>query len=163
MRKQDFTPGLNQVKVAGLFTKNKQEAVQPVPSFLRSLLTTYAMNLREDDFLFPGGWRWRPDVGRWETDGWVRGKSAGAFLRFDAAKGGIVIGREGKDQNGGVLDFHSLRHFFGAACDRAGISDGLRCKLHRASKQKLLDRYTHRELAELTAAVEELPAIAWGG
>jgi hypothetical protein len=39
---------------------------------------------------------------------------------------------------------------------------GLRRKLHRASCPKLLDRYTHRELAELTAAVEELPAIAWG-
>jgi hypothetical protein len=34
--------------------------------------------------------------------------------------------------------------------------------LHRASCQKLLDRSTHRELDELTAAVEELPAIAWG-
>jgi hypothetical protein len=39
---------------------------------------------------------------------------------------------------------------------------GLRRKLHLASCQKLLDCYTHRELAELTAAVEELPAITWG-
>jgi hypothetical protein len=91
----------------------------------------------------------------------VKGKSAGEFLRFDAAKVGIVIGRKGKEQNGGVLDFHSFRHFYGTVCDQAGISDGLRRKLHRASTQKLLDRYTHRELAELTAAVEELPAIAW--
>jgi hypothetical protein len=92
----------------------------------------------------------------------VKGKSAGEFLRYDAARVGIVIGRKGKEHNGGVLDFHSLRHFYGTVCDRAGISDGLRRKLHRASCQKLLDRYTHRELAELTAAVEELPAIAWG-
>jgi hypothetical protein len=34
--------------------------------------------------------------------------------------------------------------------------------LHRSSCRKLLERYTHRELAELTAAVEELPAVAWG-
>ena len=60
-----------------------------------------------------------------------------------------------------MLDFHSLRHFYGTVCDQAGILDGLRRKLHRASTQKLLDRYTHRELAELTAAVDELPAVAW--
>jgi hypothetical protein len=62
-------------------------------------------------------------------------KSAGEFLRFDAAKVGIVIGRKGKEQNGGVLDFHSLRHFYGTVCDQAGISDGLRRKLHRAQSK----------------------------
>jgi integrase len=160
VRKQDFTNGMAHVKVAGMFTKNNQEALQPVPSFLRSVLAAFVANLQDGDFLFPGGWQ--QVGGRWETAGWVKGKSAGEFLRFDAARVGIVIGRSGKEQNGGVLDFHSLRHFYGTVCDRAGISDGLRRKLHRASCQKLLDRYTHRELAELTAAVEELPAIAWG-
>jgi integrase len=159
VRKQDFTDGMAQVKVAGMFCKTKHEALQPVPSFLRPVLAAYVANLQDGDFLFPGG---RKQVGgKWETAGWVKGKSAGEFLRYDAAKVGIVIGREGKEQNKGVLDFHSLRHFYGTVCDQAGISDGLRRKLHRASSQKLLDRYTHRELAELTAAVEELPAIAW--
>jgi integrase len=159
VRKQDFTDGMAHVKVAGMFTKNKQEALQPVPSFLRPILATYVANLQDGDFLFLGGWQ--QVGGKWETAGWVKGKSAGEFLRYDAAKVGIVIGRKGKEQNGGVLDFHSLRHFYGTICDQAGISDGLRRKLHRASTQKLLDRYTHPELAELTAAVEELPAIRW--
>lgn len=159
IRRQDFSPGMTHVKVSGQFTKNKREALQPIPSFLRPVLVDFVANLQDDEFLFPGGWR-RVD-GKWETAGWVRGKSAGEFLRHDAAKVGIVIGREGKEHNGAVLDFHSLRHFYGTVCDQAGISDGLRRKLHRASSQKLLDRYTHRELAEITAAMEELPAISW--
>jgi hypothetical protein len=147
------------VKVAGMFTKNKQEAVQPVPIFLRPILATYVANLRDGDFLFPGGWQ--QAGGKWETAGWVKGKSASEFLRYDAARVGIVIGRKGKEQNHGVLDFRGLWNFYGTVCDQAGISDGLRRKLHRASTQKLLDRYTHCALADLTAAVEELPAIAW--
>lgn len=126
---------------------------------MRPILTVYVASVQADDFLFSGGWL--QIGGKWEAAGWVKGKSAGKFLRYDAAKVGIVIGWKGKEQNKGVLDFHSLRHFYGTVCDRAGISDGLRRKLHRASPQKLLDRYRHRELAELTAAVEELPAIAW--
>jgi hypothetical protein len=159
VRKQDFTDGMAHAKVACMFTKNKQEALQPVPSFLRPILAAYVANLQDGDFLFPGGWQQAGS--KWETARWVKGKSAGEFLRFAAARVGIVIGRQGKEQHGGVLDSHSLRHFYGTVCDQAGISDGLRRKQHRASTQKLLDRYTHRELSELTAAVEELPAIRW--
>jgi integrase len=159
VRKQDFTGGMAQVKVAGMFCKNQQDAFQPVPSFMRPIIAAYVANLQDSDFLFPGGWQ--QVGGKWQTAGWVKGKAAGEFLRYDGARVGIVIGRKGKEQNHGVLDFHSLRHFYGTMCDRAQISDNLRRKLHRASTQKLLDRYTHRELAERTAAVEELPAVAW--
>jgi integrase len=157
VRRQDFETGMTQVRVSGVFTKNSQEAIQPIPSFIRSMLAAFVANLQDGDFLFPGGWQ--QVNGKWEPMGWVKGKSAAEFLRYDAAKVGIVIGRNGREQNGGVLDFHSFRHLYCTLCDQAGLSDGLRRKLHRASCQKLLDRYTHRELDELTAAVEQLPAM----
>ena len=73
---------------------------------------------------------------------------------------GIVIGRKGLEANGGrVLDFHSFRHSYVSALDRAGISEGLSRKLARASCRAILERYTHREFEELSAAIEGIPAI----
>jgi hypothetical protein len=58
-----------------------------------------------------------------------------------------------------VLDFHSFRHSYISSLDRAGLSEGLARKLARASCRAILERYTHREFAELAEAVEALPAI----
>ena len=68
--------------------------------------------LGDDEFLWPGGWE--PDgKGRWVEAGWIAGQEAGEFLRQDAAPVGVVIGRKGRDANGGrVLDFHSFRHAY---------------------------------------------------
>jgi hypothetical protein len=95
--------------------------------------------------------------------GWIAGKSAGEFLRKDGARVGIVIGRKGQEANGGrVLDFHSFRHSYVSALDRAGISEGLSRKLARASCRAILERYTHREFEELCTAVEAIPALKLG-
>ena len=96
--------------------------------------------------------------------GWIAGKEAGELLRKDAAPVGIVIGRKGQEANGGrVLDFHSFRHSYISALDRAGISEGLSRKLARASCRAILERYTHREFEELSAAIEGIPAIRLEG
>ena len=163
VRRGDFGPGLALVKVAGEFTKNGKEAVQPIPSFLRPALAEVLQSLADGDFLWPGGWN-RDERGRWAPAGWVAGKDAGELLRRDAAQVGIAIGRSGKDANEGrVLDFHSFRHSYVSALDRAGLSEGLARKLARASSRAILDRYTHREFGELAAAVESLPAIGLEG
>jgi integrase len=163
VRKADFGPELAHVRVAGTFTKNSKDAVQPIPSFLRTALAEYVATLGDDDFLWPGGWE--PDgQGGWVEAGWIAGKEAGELLRKDAAPVGIVIGRKGQESNGGrVLDFHSFRHSYVSALDRAGISEGLSRKLARASSRAILERYTHRELEELSAAVEDIPPIRLSG
>jgi integrase len=159
VRKGDFGPGLALVRVAGEFTKNGKEAVQPIPSFLRPGLAAALGGMADEDFLWPGGWM-KDERGRWAPAGWVAGKDAGEPLRRDAARAGIAIGRAGREANGGrVLDFHSLRHSYVSALDRAGLSEGLARKLARASSRAILERYTHREFAELAEAVEALPAI----
>jgi integrase len=162
VRKRDLAADLSSVRVAGLFTKNGREAVQPVPSFLRPEIAARVAGLGDDEFLWPGGWR-RDAAGRWEEAGWVAGKEAGEFLRRDATTVGIVIGRKGRDANGGrVLDFHSFRHSYVSSLGRAGISEGLSRKLARASCRAILDRYTHQEFDELAAAVESIPSIRLG-
>jgi integrase len=154
VRKADLGADLASVLVTGQFTKNGVDAVQPVPSALRADLEAYVAGLGEEEFLWPGGWQ-RDEQGRWVEAGWIAGKEAGEFLRRDAAKVGIVIGRKGKEANGGrVLDFHSLRHTYVSALAQAGVSEGLSRTLARASCQAILERYTHREFEELSAAVE---------
>src|SRR5262249_38297792 len=108
VRKGDFGPELAFVRVGGEFTKNGKEAVQRIPSFLRPALAEATVPLADGDFLWPGGWV-QDKKGRWVEARWVSGKGAGEFLRRDAARAGILIGREGKESNGGrVLDFHSF-------------------------------------------------------
>ena len=159
VRKGDFGPDQSFVRIAGQFTKNGKEALQPIPSFLRPALTEYVAGLGDEDFLWPGGWR-QDDKGRWVEAGWISGKEAGQVLRRDAVRVGIVIGREGKEANGGrVLDFHSFRHSYVSALDRAGISEGLSKKLARASCRAILERYTHHEFEELAQAIEGMPAL----
>lgn len=149
VRRGDFAPGLALVKVASGFTKNGKEAVQPIPSFLRPLLAEAVQSLTDEDFLWPGGWK-RDERGRWAPAGWVAGKDAGALLRRDAARVGIVIGRSGREANEGrVLDFHSFRHSYVSALDRAGLSEGLSRKLARASSRAILERYTHLSLIHI--------------
>jgi integrase len=132
-RKEDFGPEYSYVRISGQFTKNGADAAQPIPSFLRPAMAEYVATLGDDDFLWPGDWA-QDDQSRWVEAGWIAGKSAGEFLRRDAAKVGIVIGREGKEANGGlVLDFHSFRHCYVTQLARAGISEELSRKLARAS------------------------------
>ena len=154
-RRADFGPGLAQVRVAGEFTKNGKEAVQPIPSFLRPALAAAVAGLADGDFLRPGGWR-KYERSRWAEEGWVAGKRGGRLPPRGAAWAGIAIGRSGMEANGGhVLDFHSFRHSDVSSLDRAGLSEGLA----RAASRAILERYTHREFGELAAVVESLPTI----
>ena len=69
-------------------------------------------------------------------------------------------GRKAKDANGGrVLDFHSFCHSYVSSLDRTRISEGLSWELARASWRVILERYTRRKLAALSAAVELIPVI----
>jgi hypothetical protein len=159
VQKSSFGKGFTYVQITGDRTKNRKDAIQPIPSFLRSAIATAVAQLNECDFLWPGGWK-KDEKGRWIEAGWVSGKGAGEFLRKDAAKVGIVIGRVGHEANGGrVLDFHSFRHSYISALDRTGLSEGLSRKLARASCRSILEQYTHREFEDLLEAVEAIPVI----
>jgi integrase/recombinase XerD len=158
VRKCDFDEGFAFVTLSGVFTKNGKRAVQPLPAEIGGLLREYTANLAPDDFLWPGGWQ-QNEQGAWVEAGWIKDKRAGDLLRADAAKIGIVIGRKGRQANGGkVLDFHSLRHTYISNVERAGVSRGTMAWLSRATPA-VIGRYTHRELGELAAAVLDMPKL----
>lgn len=154
MKKRHFASGYGFVSLPGEFTKNRRRANQPIPPGLREALATFATNVPDDAFLWPGGWEEKE--GKWVPAGWIKSRSAADFLRMDARKAGIVIGREGKVANGGrVLDFHSLRHTFISNLERVGVGDGMRQQLSRATGG-IVQRYTHRELDQLAAESQRL-------
>jgi len=91
------------------------------------------------------------------ASGWVKDHRSGDFLR-DAADVGIAIGRKGNAANGGkVLDFHSFRHTYISNLERAGVSDGVKELLSRATAG-VTERYTHRDLAQLSEVCTRMPA-----
>lgn len=162
LRKCDFGEGMQFLTLDGTFTKNNKRAIQPLPPAIRQPLIDYLVNLAPEEFLWPGGWR-RDENGRWVEAGWVKDRRAGEILRVDAALAGIVIGRKGKDKNGGkVLDFHSFRHTYISNLERAGVSVSTKEQLSRATAG-VIERYTHRELSELTTVVERMPALDLSG
>ncbi|MBA2224663.1 tyrosine-type recombinase/integrase [Thermogemmata fonticola] len=156
IRRQDFTEDFAFVTLSGLFTKNRKRATLPIPPGLREVLAEYAAKLAPDEFLWPCGWK-QNEKREWVPDGWIKDGRAGDFLRADAALVGIVIGRKGKEANGGrVLDFHSFRHTYISNLERADVTDGLRGQLSRATAQ-VVERYTHRELGRLAEVAQRLP------
>jgi len=156
IRRQDFTDDLSIVVLSGLFTKNRKKAMLPLPPALREILADYVTKLRPEEFLWPGGWR-QNENGEWIAAGWIKDSRAGDMLRADAGGVGIIIGRVGKEGNGGrVLDFHSLRHCHISNMDRLDIGDGLRAQLSRATAG-VIERYTHREVEQLIDVARRLP------
>jgi integrase len=154
VRRSDIDEGFRFVNLSGMFTKNRKKAMIPIPTALGQALVVYAAKLSGDEFLFPGGWEKQGE--EWVNAGWIKDHRASDFLRFDAAGTGIVIGRKGKAANGGkVLDFHSFRHTYISNLERAGVSDGMKEKLSRATAG-VLERYTHHDLDRFSEASDRM-------
>jgi hypothetical protein len=81
------------------------------------------------------------------------------MLKADLAAAGIPYEVEGP--HGPLFaDFHALRHSFITMMERAGISPKTAQELARHSDIRLtMQRYTHKTLHDLAAAVETLPVL----
>lgn len=156
VRRCDFGEDFRFVTLSGQFTKNLKRATVPIPSAIRQALIDYTADLSPEEFLWPGGWT--KDGENWVEAGWIKDRRAGEILREDATKVGIVIGRKGKEANAGkvVYDFHSLRHTYISNLERAGISEGMKKQLARATAG-IVERDTHRELGQLSEVAERIP------
>lgn len=123
------------VKLSGEYTKNGEEAVQPIaPGVVRQIRPL--LTRRPSGPLWPGTWYER----------------AARMLRHDLATAGIpATTAEGK------ADFHALRHTF---VTLLGQSSSLKAtqKLARHSTPILtVDRYSHADMAEMAKAVATIP------
>ena len=66
-----------------------------------------------------------------------------------------------RDDAGGVVDFHALRHTFCTLLARSGVHPRVMQAMARHSDPKLtLSRYTHVETAEQAAALDLLPDLS---
>ncbi len=130
-----------QVRVEASYTKNGQQAVQPLPREAAWRLRRYLADRHEstpaNSPLFSGTWCQR----------------AAEMLRHDLAEAGIPFETEE-----GVVDFHALRHTFISHLSRCGADPKVVQALARHSTFALTyDRYGHAFRKDLVRAVEQLP------
>ncbi len=130
-----------QVRVEAGYTKNGQQAEQPLPREVARALRHYLAQRHgttpANGPLFPGSWFQR----------------AAEMLRRDLARAGIPYQTEE-----GVVDFHALRHTFISHLSRSGTDPKVVQALARHSTFALTyDRYGHAFRADLVRAVQQLP------
>jgi len=87
---------------------------------------------------------------------WAERKDGAKMLRVDLKAAGIAH----EDEEGRVVDFHSLRHTFASRLARAGVSVQQAKELMRHSDVNLtMNVYTHLQLHDTSAAISSLPGI----
>jgi integrase len=131
------------VTVRGEAAKNGKMACQPIPADLAATLRDYLSGRPAGSAIWPGTW--------WQK--------AAEMLQGDLELAGVPYATEGPE---GPLyaDFHSLRHAFVAALDRAGVTVKVAMQLARHSDPRLtVARYGRAQLHDLGAAVNLLPSL----
>jgi integrase len=128
------------VIVRAAYSKNRREAVQPLPLDVGLALKEYLADIPRDKIVWPG---------QWYVD-------AAEMLRGDLDAAGIPY----RDEAGQVIDFHGLRHSYITLLSRSGVSPKHAQELARHSDPKLtMNVYTHLELYDLSDAINDLPCL----
>ena len=121
-------------------TKNRKEAVQPLPPDVAEALHGYLDGRPADLPVWPGTWP----------------VAAAEMLRIDLEAAGIPY----RDESDRVADFHALRHSYITLLSRSGVSPKLAQELARHSDIRLtMNVYTHTGLFDLAGAVDSLPTL----
>lgn len=145
-------------KVQAACTKNRKEAVQPLPLDVAKALRNYLASKPAGAVVWPGNWTLRGAA-------MIRGdlkEARQAWLklfqntrqRAEAERSDFLAYR---DAEGRYADFHALRHSFLSMVGRAGVSPKEHQDLARHSTYALTSRYTHSRFYDLAAAVKALP------
>jgi site-specific recombinase XerC len=148
------------VTVASACTKNRRQAVQPLPADVAEALRGYLANKPAGSPVWPGKWRRRAfkmihsDL-KDARKAWIA-ESADAAERQARERSDFLCYR---DDAGRYLDFHSLRHHYITAIGKTGASPKVHQELARHSTYALTGRYTHARLHDLAATVASLPPL----
>jgi integrase len=125
------------------YTKNRKEAVQPLPPDVAAALRGYLDGKPMDAPVWPGEWQ----------------EQAADMLRLDLDAAGIPY----RDAAGCVADFHALRHSYITLLSQNGVSPKMAQELARHSDIRLtMNVYTHTALYDLAGAVDGLPRLMPG-
>jgi hypothetical protein len=128
------------VTVKAGYSKNRREAIQPLPPDVAAALRAYLAG--------------RPAGPVWPGEVWP--DRAADMLREDLRAAGIPY----RDAEGRVADFHALRHSYITLLQQTGVHPKLAQELARHSDIRLTMKvYTHTRLHDLAGAVEGLPSL----
>jgi integrase len=119
----DLGGDLAAVRVASSCTKNRREAIQPLPADVAALLAEYLQDKPSGALVWPGKWKSRAFImiqADLETarNGWLD-EAHGALERTDREQSDFLTYC---DSQGRFADFHSLRHSFITAIGKTGAT-----------------------------------------
>lgn len=138
----DFSDDPVSVTVEARSSKRRRKDVLPLFSGLVTMLRPIIDRTKAGTRLWAGNW--------------AKNKRAGVMLQRDLEAAGIPY----EDEEGRVLDFHSLRATTATLLARAGVPLTVAQKILRHSDPKLTANvYSKLELMDLSAGIESLPEI----
>jgi len=145
-------------------TKNRKEAIQPLPHDMAAVLSDYLRDKLVGKPVWPGTWANDASAKMLRRDladarrTWLK-SIQDPREREEADKGDFLAYR---DSDGRYADFHALRHTFITMVGKAGVSACEHMDLARHSSYSMTARYSHSRFYDLAAAVQSLPIPATG-
>jgi integrase len=129
------------ISLPGKATKNKQPAIQPIPTDVAAELRAWLASVPADQPIWPGY--------AWRTGKVVR------VLRLDLAAAKIE-----PKTDAGVMDFHAFRTFYITQLARSGVPIQHAQRLARhASPETTTKHYTRLGISDLAEQIAKLPAL----
>jgi integrase len=145
-------------------TKNRREAVQPLPLGVAVILRDYLRDKPADKPVWAGTWANDASAKMIRRDladarkAWLA-EAKDARIRAEREKSNFLAYH---DSEGRYADFHGLRHTFITMVGKVGVSPKEHQDLARHSTYALTGRYTHSRFYDLAAAVQALPIPTTG-
>jgi integrase len=153
------------VRVQAAYSKNRKEAVQPLPVALAEALRPFLDGKPTGKAIWPGTWAsvaWKM-IAKDLADAratWVEEAKEDADERKRREKSDLLRYR---DADGRTFDFHACRHSFITLLAKGGVHPKMAQSLARHSSITLtLDRYTHVGLYDQAVALAAIPSLLTG-
>jgi len=147
------------VRVKSSCTKNRKEAVQPLPADVAEALRGYLNKKPTEQPVWPGRWSagkaftlMQADLAK-ARELWIREAFTNPAEKMARTASDFLAYR---DRDGRYADFHALRHTYLTMLGKLGLSPREHQDLARHSTFAMTARYTHTRLTELGDAVQAL-------
>jgi integrase len=149
-------------RVQAAYSKNRKEAVQPLPLPLADTLQAFLDGKPTGKPLWPGTWAtaaWKmiaKDLAEARA-AWIDEAREDPNERERRAKSDFLLYR---DEDSRTFDFHACRHTYITLLAKSGVHPKMAQTLARHSSITLtLDRYTHVGLFDQAAALAAMPSL----
>lgn len=155
----DLDGAMPTAKVQAACTKNRKEAVQPLPLDVAATLRGFLRSKPSGQPVWPGTWSddasakmIRRDLAEARAK-WLS-EAQDAQQRTEREQSDFLAYR---DSEGRYADFHALRHGYITMVGKMGVSAREHMDLARHSSYAMTARYSHSRAYDLAAAVQALP------